>query len=422
MITVIGLGFVGLTTALGFSDKGFRVYGYDIDQKKTSQLRKGIVPFYEPQLENKLREHLNSQFTIVDHLKQAVEKSEIVFVCVGTPSQSDGSVDLSFIFTAITSILEVVNEENFKIVVIKSTIPPGTTEKKLLPFIEKTGLKVGKDIGLATNPEFLREGYSWEDFLAPDRIIIGEKDDRSGRMVEAIYKPFQASIFRVSLSTAEFIKYASNTLLATLISFSNEQSIIATAVGNIDIKEAFHLLHLDKRWHGNPAAMSSYLYPGCGFGGYCLPKDTKALMKEAETYGVSPAMLKSTIDMNEQIKQFVVNDLVSRVKKNEKIGILGLSFKPNSDDVRDTPAKSIIEILVEKDYEDIIVYDPMAMDSFKAMHQLPVDYAPDLQSLLSEVKHVVIVTAWDEFKKNEALIKEKNVYDYRYFLSNGVKK
>lgn len=414
MITVIGLGFVGLTTALGFSDKGCTVYGYDIDQKKKEQLTKGNIPFYEPFLDEKLNQHLNKGFKIVDDLQEAVDNSEVIFLCVGTPSKTDGSAHLGYILDAIQSITACIKKPNFKVLVIKSTIPPSTTSENIKPYVENLGFKVGVDIGLTNNPEFLREGYAWEDFMNPDRIVIGQEEDKSGQIVEKIYQLFNAPIYRVSLNTAEFIKYLSNTLLATLISFANEQSLIAKSIGDIDIKKSFQVLHLDKRWFGDPAKMTSYVYPGCGFGGYCLPKDTMALVNQSLKNSYSPEILKGTLKVNETIKEFVVNDVAVKVEEKEHIGILGLAFKANSNDIRDTPAKSIIEGLLQKGYKNIIAYDPMAIEEFKETYGLPIEYSLNLKSLLAKVNHVVILTAWDEFLINKESIKKKNVFDYRY--------
>ncbi|MEH7014224.1 UDP-glucose/GDP-mannose dehydrogenase family protein [Neobacillus niacini] len=414
MITVIGLGFVGLTTALGFSEKGYHVYGFDIDQKKKDQLINGKTPFYEPNLNEKLNKHLNKGFTITDDLQEAVINSEVIFLCVGTPSKTDGSADLGYILEAIKNVAGYIKKPEFKVLVVKSTIPPSTTSERIKPYLENLGFKVGVEIGLTNNPEFLREGYAWDDFMNPDRIVIGQEDDKSGQMVETIYQTFNAPIYRVSLNTAEFIKYLSNTMLATLISFANEQSLIARSIGNIDIKKAFQVLHLDRRWSGAPANMSSYVFPGCGFGGYCLPKDTMALVIQSLKNSYTPELLTSTLKVNEAIKEFVVSDVAREVEKNENIGILGLAFKPNSNDIRDTPAKAIIQGLLQKGYTNIIAYDPMANEEFKEVYGFPIQYSPNLSSLLSMVNNVVILTAWDEFIENEESIKKKNVFDYRY--------
>ncbi|AGK53553.1 putative UDP-glucose 6-dehydrogenase [Bacillus sp. 1NLA3E] len=417
MITVIGLGFVGLTTALGFSEKGYHVYGCDIDQKKKEQLSKGMIPFYEPFLNEKLNKHLNKGFTITDDLQEAVNNSEVIFLCVGTPSKTDGSADLGYILNAIKSVVGYIKKPEFKVLVLKSTIPPSTTSERIKTYIESLGFKVGVDIGLANNPEFLREGYAWEDFMNPDRVVIGQEEEKSGQVVETIYQAFNAPIYRVTLNTAEFIKYLSNTMLATLISFANEQSLIAKSIGNIDIKKAFQVLHLDRRWIGAPANMTSYVFPGCGFGGYCLPKDTMALVSQSLKNSYTPELLKSALKVNETIKEFVVSDVAKKVDVNENIGILGLAFKPNSNDIRDTPSKAIIQGLLQKGYKNIIAYDPMANEEFKEVYGLPIEYSPTLKALLSRVNHVVILTSWDEFIKNKESIKKKNVFDYRYIYN-----
>lgn len=416
LITVIGLGFVGLTVALGFSEKNYKVYGYDVDPLKKETLKNGKIPFYVENLEEQLNEHLNKSFFIIDDLHEAVDNSEIIFICVGTPSNKDGSADLGYIFDAIKSITACITKPDFKVLVIKSTIPPSSTSELIKPFIEKLGFEVGTDIGLTNNPEFLREGYAWEDFMYPDRIVIGHEDEKSGDMVEKIYRCFHAPIYRVTLNTAEFIKYLSNTLLATLISFANEQSIIAKSIGGIDIKKAFQVLHMDKRWFGTPAKMSSYVFPGCGFGGYCLPKDTSALVSQSLKNSYSPEILKSVLKVNEDMKEIVVNEIVEKTEEKENIGILGLAFKPNTNDIRDTPAKAIIECLIDRGYGNITAYDPMAMEEFKQAYDLEIEYCPSLNSLITKADHIVILTAWDEFMWNEELIKTKNVFDYRYIL------
>ncbi|WP_282171262.1 UDP-glucose dehydrogenase family protein [Cytobacillus firmus] len=415
MITVVGLGFVGLTTALGFCEKGFKVYGCDIETNKINKLIQGKLPFFEKDLEGVLNKHLNDKFEIVDDLKEAVEKSKVIFFCVGTPAMEDGSSDLSYLNAAITNTLTYIPKKNYKVFVIKSTVPPGTTSQIITPLIEKNGFIIGEDIGIVNNPEFLREGYAWNDFINPDRIVIGQNDDKSGTLINMLYEKFNAPIYRVSLNTAEYIKYLSNTLLATLISFANEQSIIGKLIGDIEIKKAFDILHLDKRWEGNPAAISNYVYPGCGFGGYCLPKDTLALIRKAKENSYSPNILKSVINMNKEIKDYVVKDIINNVDRNEYIGILGLSFKPNSDDVRETPARDIIEALINHGYKNIIAYDPISQAAFLNNNRnLPIEYALDLEYIVDRVSHIVILTAWKEFIDKGELIKKRNVFDYRY--------
>lgn len=416
MITVIGLGFVGLTTALGFCEKGFKVFGVDVDNEKKDKMKAFQLPFHEPGLHDALKRHLNVNFLIIDDIKEALDQSKIIFYCVGTPCQEDGNVDLKYLLSAIENTLSLIGKNDFKVLVIKSTIPPSTTSEKIKPFIEKRGFVMGKNIGLANNPEFLREGYAWDDFLFPDRIVIGAEDEKTVEILREVYKPFNASVHAVSYNSSEFIKYLSNTLLATLISYSNEMSMIAHTIGNIDIIHSFNILHEDKRWSGTPAKMTSYVYPGCGFGGYCLPKDTMAMLMQSKLKGYDNSMLNSVITINKRIKDFVVQQIAKTASKKETIGILGLSFKANSDDVRDTPSKAIIEGLFKNGFDRIVAYDPMANDLFDITYCLKIDYANSFDEIVEKADCLVLLTAWDEFKENKEKLKSKRIYDFRYFL------
>lgn len=416
MITVIGLGFVGLTTGLGFSHKGFKVYGVDVWEPKLNAIKKGEVPFYEPHLEEALKKHLGNNFIPTNNLKEALENSEIVFYCVGTPMGDTGAADLSQLLGAIESTLKLIDKKSFKVLVVKSTIPPSTTKEKIKPFIEKMGFKTGTDVGLANNPEFLREGYAWDDFVNPDRVVVGTEDEKSLGLLKKIYEPFGKPIHSVSHNSGEYIKYLSNTLLSTLISFANEQSMIAHTLGDINISQAFKILHQDKRWHGSPAGMSSYVYPGCGFGGYCLPKDTNALVALAGQKGYDAGMLKNALHINDEIKDFHVGRIAQSVAKDEPIGVLGLSFKPNSDDVRDSPAMHIISRLVAKGYTNILGYDPIANTLFDNLYKLPVKYMSSMEDVVANSKCLLILTGWSEFKEKKELLNGKTVFDLRYIL------
>ena len=419
MISVLGLGYVGLTTALGFSEKGFQVYGYDTDQSRLARIREGHIPFHEPKLREACKKYIGGHFYVTETLKQAVEKGEIIFLCVGTPEKKEGSADLSYLCSAIKQILQGIDKASFKVLVIRSSVPPPMTSRIIKPLIEEHGFIVGKDIGLANNPEFLREGYAWSDFVHPDRVVIGVEDNKSKERLKEIFKPFQAPIYTVSLNTGEFIKYLSNTLLSTLISFSNEMSILANTIGEIDIPESFHILHQDKRWFGHPANMTSYVYPGCGFGGSCLPKDTKAIYHLSKSNGLAPTILKGVIDTNERVKNYVVTQLIKDISPETAIGILGLSFKPGSDDIRETPAKDIICKLISKGYRNIYAYDPLAIDGFRKTYDIDIKYIYNLEDLLEKVDHVVILTAWEEFKEKQSLFDQKKLFDFRYFINEG---
>ncbi len=420
MIAVLGLGFVGLTTALGFAEKGYKVYGFDTNEERRSALKKTRLPFHEPYLKDLLRDHLGKNFYIVDDLDRAIQESEVMFFCVGTPSKKTGETDLTYLTKALKDVLGHIPKAKRKTLVIKSSIPPSTTKNILQPIIERMGFRIGKDVRLANNPEFLREGFAWKDFIEPDRIIIGADDKRSGKTVAALYKPFGVPIFIVSLNTAEFVKYLSNSLLATMISFSNEMSLIAHAIGDIELTKAFHILHLDKRWFGEPANMATYAFPGCGFGGYCLPKDVSGIYAQSTVKGYEPLLLKEVMNVNKKIKDHVAEIVARKAGKNEHIGVLGLSFKPNSDDVRETPAKDIIGKLLQKGFGHITAYDPLAMENFHRAYRLPIAYAQSLEEVIKKSDHLVILTAWDLFRKQKRIMLKKSVFDFRYILENAL--
>ncbi len=415
MITVIGLGFVGLTTALGFSEKGFKVYGVDIDEKKLGLLKKHEIPFYEPHLDVILEKQLGKNFILGETLETAVKDSKAIFVCVGTPSLDDGGADLTYLLNAIEEVINV-GFDDYKTIIVKSTVPPSTISKQVFPFVQGKVADNGMTVGLASNPEFLREGYSWEDFIDPDRIVIGVEEDESKTILDNIYKPFNAPIHYVSYNSAEFIKYLSNTLLSTMISYSNEMSMIADHIGNIDVPKAFRILHEDKRWSGQPASMAGYVYPGCGYGGYCLPKDTSALHSIAKDHGYNARILGANLDVNEEIKNYVVNKIAKATQKSDKIGVLGLSFKKGSDDVRLSPTSEIIKKLLDEGYDDILAYDPMANETFANEYNYNISYADNLESVVESADNLLLLTAWDEFKQKEQLIKSKNVFDFRYIF------
>ena len=250
VVTVFGLGFVGLTTAVGFAEKGITVYGFDVDSARVDIIGNGKLPFFEPGLDKALIRNLNRTFYIADSIEHAVEESDCVYYCVGTPYSEGGQADLTYLYSAVDTTLRCIHDERFRVLVIKSTVPPSTTREKVIPYIESKGFDVGNNIGVANNPEFLREGYCWDDFMNADRIVLGVSDNRSEEILRNLYEGFDIPVYAVSPNTGEFIKYLSNALLATLISYANEMSVIADTIGDIDVAEAFHILHMDKRWGG----------------------------------------------------------------------------------------------------------------------------------------------------------------------------
>jgi UDPglucose 6-dehydrogenase len=416
MVTVFGLGFVGLTTALGFAEMGHTVYGVEADSDRLRTIASGNLPFLEPGLDGALLRHLGHKFKPVADPKVAVNDSEIIYYCVGTPYGDRGEANLEYLFTAMEQTIRLFDDEKFRVLVVKSTIPPSTTRQKIIPFVEGKGFHVGQTIGVANNPEFLREGRCWDDFINADRVVLGVDDPKSEAMLRALYENVKCPVFCVSTATGEFIKYLSNTLLATLVSYSNEMSMIADRAGDVDIGESFKILHRDRRWGG--CEMASYVYPGCGYGGYCLPKDTKALYAFAKAAGFEAGILGKVIETNDSMPG-VVADRIGRAANHDKtkvLGILGLSFKPNSDDVRDSVSAKIITLLNQKGYRNIIAYDPVANDEFaRSYDKIPLIYRDSCRELLAEADVLAILTAWSEFKGLNRLT-DKPIIDCRYML------
>lgn len=413
VVTVFGLGFVGLTTAVGLAEKGITVYGTDVNTKRMDTLKEGKLPFHEPGLDEALVRNLGKHFYLTENVAAAVADSDCVYYCVGTPYGEGGEADLTYLYGAIDSTLQACRDGKYRVLVTKSTIPPSTTSEKIIPYIQSKGFEVGKQLGVANNPEFLREGTCWEDFMCADRIVLGVNDDRASKILLELYAGFDIPKFCVSLNTGEFIKYLSNTLLATLISYSNEMAQLADTVGKIDVAQAFRILHMDKRWNG--CNMSSYVYPGCGYGGYCLPKDTNAIYALGKAKGFDGQILRNVIAVNDGRPEYMTARIEENIEKSGCIGILGLSFKPESDDVRDTPAAKVISRLIDGGYTNIIAYDPLAMEEFRQHYDLPIIYADSKEEVLEKADEVVILTAWKEFADIRSLI-EKRIVDCRYML------
>lgn len=411
-IGVIGLGFVGLTTATGFASKGFDVLCYEKDAQKSKDISNLDIPFYEPKLKNKLKENLQKKLVILNNLENLVISSKIIFVCVGTPSNKQGAADLSYIMTFIKELIKIKPNNN-KIICIKSTVPPGSCEKISL-FLEKNYKK--NNIKISFSPEFLREGYAWSDFINPDRIVIGSKDATARNELKKFFSCFNSEIYLTSLEEAEFIKYLSNNLLANLISFSNEMSMIANNIGNMNIKKIFKILHSDKRWTGNPASMASYVFPGVGFGGYCLPKDLKAMIYTAKNHKVKPKILKAVDEVNKDIKIYNINKVLNEISsKKEAIGIIGLSFKTGSDDIRETPSLYYIKELLKKGFKNISVFDELANPIFSTTYpKLKISYYDHLQKIIRDNNTIIIILNQKGLEKIN--FKNKNIIDLRYIL------
>lgn len=392
-ISIIGSGYVGLVTGIGLAELGNEVIFVDIDKNKIGLINSAEPPTYEKGLKELMQEDKERYYATTDYY-EAISKSEITFICVGTPSKEDGSIDLRYIESASRGIGEALaNKEDFHVVVVKSTVIPGTTEDVVKPIIEKeSGKKAFKDFGLAMNPEFLREGNAVEDFFNPDRIVIGVKDDKTKLILEELYRQFRCPKIFTDIRTAEMIKYVSNAFLATKISFANEIGNICKKLG-VDVYKVFEGVGLDHRI--NP----SFFRAGIGFGGSCFPKDVKALIRKAEELGEEPKILKAVIEVNEKQPLILVELLKKYVPnlRDKRIGILGLAFKPDTDDVRESRAIPIVGALIDKGAK-IIAYDPKAMNNFAKVFP-QIDYAKSAQEVIDKSDAVLIVTEWGEFEK-----------------------
>lgn len=410
VITVIGMGFVGLTAAVGFAAKGHRVYGIEKDDTRRARIERGELPFFEPGMQEHLVQVLNKNLFMKKEQKGAVEQSDCVFYCVGTPIGENGSADLAFLAAAIKETLSLLPKESGTTLVVKSTVPPGTLRDWVWPLVCECGFVPGEDVELANNPEFLREGKCWDDFINADRLVIGAFTDRGYKQVEGVYENFKAPIERVKPTTAEFIKYLSNTMLATMISYSNEMANAAAKIRDIEIGRAFQILHKDRRWEQNQ--MSSYVYPGCGYGGYCLPKDTQAMWYAATQAGAQMPILQAAIKTNQDMAETICDRLLSGSNSGETIGILGLAFKPFTDDVRDTPAARIIACLRKRGVKSVLAYDPLAEKEFLSHYpELDVCCPGNLDEVVKKSDRMAIVTAWPEFAE---FCDYDNVWDFRY--------
>ena len=417
VVTIFGLGFVGLTTALGFAEIGHKVYGVEVNEQRMKTIASGKLPFLEPGLDEALPRHLkDGRFIPCTDLKAAISESDFIYFCVGTPYGKDGQADLTYLYKAVEQSLKCVNDDKFRVLVTKSTIPPSTTSTKIIPFVQELGFRPGEQIGIANNPEFLREGHCWDDFMNPDRIVLGVTDEKSSGTLRELYAPMKVPVFCVSLNTGEFIKYLSNTLLATLISYSNEMSIIADTIGGINVAQAFRILLMDKRW--GDCNMKTYAYPGCGYGGYCLPKDTNALYAVAKAAGFDAHILENVIRTNDNMPEFMAKRIEKTAEQNSNkaIGILGLSFKPDSDDTRDAPSAKIIRALNKAEYRNIVAYDPVAMQEFQQHYgDLALTCVPSREDVVKQADVLVIATAWPEFSDLPKRT-EKPIVDCRYML------
>lgn len=393
-ISIVGTGYVGLPAGVGLASKGnHNVNCVDIDEEKVKKINDGECPIYEKDLPELLDEVVSEgKLNATTDTTDAVKNTDVTFLAVGTPMNNDGSINLDYIKQAAEDIGEGLEEkEGHHVVVVKSTVVPKTTEEEVIPRLEqKSGKTAGEDFGVCMNPEFLREGTALDDFLNPDRIVIGELDERSGDQIMEMYSEFDVPKIRTSLRAAELIKYASNSLLATKISFINEIGNLCKELG-IDVYEVADGVGLDHR------VKRDFLNAGPGFGGSCFPKDVRAVASFMEEQGLEARILNDTIEVNQKQKTKLVDLLDERVGdlEDKEIAVLGLAFKPGTDDIRESPAIDIISELKEKG-ANVRGYDPKAIENMKKKHP-DITYTTSKEEAMKDSDAALLVTDWDEF-------------------------
>jgi UDPglucose 6-dehydrogenase len=385
-VCVIGAGYVGLATGACLAKLGHKVTFIDIDEEKLEKIRRRESPVYEPKLDEILK---TIDFKAINDLDHAVKNSNVSFICVGT--QPDNTSEDFTNLEQVKQVVEAIGKalRHYHLVVVKSTVLPGTTEEIVLPLLEKHGKKLGNDFTVCVNPEFLREGSAVEDSLHPDRIIIGQIDRKGGDILVELYKDLACPILRFDLRTAEMIKYASNAFLASKVSFINEMGNICKKLG-IDVYEVVEGMSYDERI-GN-----KFLNAGIGFGGSCLPKDLRTLVAWSKKIGCEPGVLEAAANLNEKQPLRIIELLKRHIPdlRDRDVGILGLAFKPDTDDVRESPAVKMVNALLDEGAR-VKAYDPQAMRNFKKLFP-QIGYASPVEVLQCEA--ILILTDWGEFE------------------------
>ncbi|MBP7415219.1 MAG: UDP-glucose/GDP-mannose dehydrogenase family protein [Pyrinomonadaceae bacterium] len=390
-IAVIGTGYVGLVTGACFAEFGVDVTCVDVDRQKVDSLNNGIIPIYEPGLDKIVEKNVaQGRLHFTTDIKHAVENALVVFLAVGTPPQPDGTPDMSYYRQAAKDVAEAMN--GYKVLVTKSTVPVGTG-KWLHEFVT-ANLSFDTEFGVASNPEFLREGAAITDFMRPDRVVIGSNDSRAIDVMKELYRPLyliETPIVITSLEAAELIKYAANAFLATKITFINEIANLCDAIG-CDVHDVARGMGMDNR------IGRKFLHPGPGYGGSCFPKDTRALTTVADQFGVETRIVDAVIEANERQRDAMINKIEKLVGNlnGKRIGVLGLSFKPETDDMRESPAIDIIKAVIARG-GSVTAFDPVAMA--EAKHYLPnIAYAHDEYEALDGADALVIITEWNQFR------------------------
>lgn len=416
-IAVIGTGYVGLVSGACLADFGMKVTCVDKDKEKIEMLKNGEIPFYEPGLEELVKKNIKAErLYFTTNLEKAVKNSLVIFICVGTPSNPDGSADLSQIKEVALSLAEVIDE--YKVIVTKSTVPVGTN--RWIKSLIDANKKVDVAIDIISNPEFLREGAAVEDFMHPDRVIIGGESAYAIAIIKDIYRPLylaETPFIITNLETAELIKYASNAFLATKITFINEIANFCEKVG-ADVTVVAKGMGLD------PRIGIKFLNPGPGFGGSCFPKDVRALVIQGRSLSSPFKILEAVLEANEKQKLRVIEKLETFLGdiSGKTIAILGLSFKPNTSDVRESPALTIVPELIKRGAK-VKVYDPVAMEEFKkSIGNLDIEYSDTPLACVKDADAMVILTEWNEFRfldlsqikkvmRTPVLIDMRNIYE-----------
>ena len=416
-ITVIGTGYVGLVAGACLSDMGNDVICVDNNLDKIEQLKRGIIPIYEPGLEELVKSNTREgRLTFSSDLDTAVKQSEVCFIAVGTPQGEDGSADLQYVFTVAKSIAQAMN--GYKVIVDKSTVPVGTADKVSELIRQHTKY----DFDVISNPEFLKQGNAVEDFLHPDRVVIGSNSDRATRIMQDIYAPFFRTGNRVivmDVKSAEMTKYAANSFLATKISFMNEIANVCEKVG-ADAEMVRIGMSTDSRI-GN-----KFLFPGLGYGGSCFPKDVKALIKTGTDYGCDMSIIKSADNTNKRQRQIYINKILNKFGKNltgKTFAVWGLSFKPKTNDMREAPSITIINELLSMGAK-IKAYDPKAFDCAKFYLGDKITYANSAYDALVDADALLLITEWNEFRrpdfnKIKSLLKKPIIFDGRNQYDNN---
>ena len=427
-VAVVGTGYVGLVSGACFAEMGVHVACVDIDEKKIESLKNGQIPIYEPGLDEMVRRNANEgRLTFTTSLKDVIDDVALVFSAVGTPPDEDGSADLKYVLNVAREFGQ--NIKKYTVLVTKSTVPVGTA-KKVKDAIDEELAKRGEDIpfDVASNPEFLKEGAAIKDFMSPDRVIVGVESDRARSLMMRLYRPFMLNNFRViftDIPSAEMIKYAANSMLATRISFMNDIANLCEIMG-ADVEMVRRGIGADTR------IGRKFLYPGCGYGGSCFPKDVKALIKTAEKNGYEMKVLKAVEEVNEFQKTVVfskLNKCMGGQLKDKTIAVWGLAFKPETDDMREATSLVTIDLLLKAGCK-VRVFDPVAMDECKRRLGDVVEYAKDMYDAVLDADAMLMLTEWKQFRlpswgvmkktmRNALVIDGRNIYDAEELAEYG---